>query len=116
MRAGTSWALSVYRTVIANPRSNSTGITMNRPNQRRSRVTDSTVYATSTLRMALTAMALLWVCGALGMWTDTLDTLALTIAAVLLSLAIGIGATTALFTAVNGLMLQTIPVKAPHEL
>lgn len=35
---------------------------------------------------------------------------------VLLSLAIGIGATTALFTAVNGLMLQTIPVKAPHEL
>ena len=35
---------------------------------------------------------------------------------VLLSLAIGIGATTALFTAVNGLLLQTVPVKAPNEL
>ena len=35
---------------------------------------------------------------------------------VLLSLAIGIGATTALFTAVNGLLLQTIPVRDPHEL
>jgi predicted permease len=35
---------------------------------------------------------------------------------VLLSLAIGIGVTTALFTAVNGLLLQTIPVRAPAEL
>jgi predicted permease len=35
---------------------------------------------------------------------------------VLLSLAIGIGATTALFTAVNGLLLQTIPVREPNEL
>ena len=35
---------------------------------------------------------------------------------VLLSLAIGIGATTALFTAVNGLLLQTIPVRNPGEL
>jgi predicted permease len=35
---------------------------------------------------------------------------------VLLSLAIGIGATTALFTAVNGLLLQTIPVRSPGEL
>jgi predicted permease len=35
---------------------------------------------------------------------------------VLLSLAIGIGATTALFTAVNGLLLQTVPVRAPNEL
>jgi predicted permease len=35
---------------------------------------------------------------------------------VLLSLAIGIGATTALFTAVNGLLLQTIPVRDPGEL
>ena len=35
---------------------------------------------------------------------------------VLLSLAIGIGATTALFTAVNGLLLQTIPVRDPSEL
>ena len=35
---------------------------------------------------------------------------------VLLSLAIGIGATTALFTAVNGLLLQTVPVPDPHSL
>jgi len=35
---------------------------------------------------------------------------------VLLSLAIGIGATTALFTAVNGLLLQTIPVRDPDSL
>ena len=35
---------------------------------------------------------------------------------VLLSLAIGIGATTALFTAVNGLLLQTVTVRAPEEL
>ena len=35
---------------------------------------------------------------------------------VLLSLAIGIGATTALFTAVNGLLLQTIPIRDPQSL
>ena len=35
---------------------------------------------------------------------------------VLLSLAIGIGATTALFTAVNGLMLQTVSVPEPETL
>ena len=35
---------------------------------------------------------------------------------VLLSLAIGIGATTALFTAVNGLLLQTIPIREPQSL
>jgi predicted permease len=35
---------------------------------------------------------------------------------VLLSLAIGIGATTALFTAVNGLLLQSIPVREPQAL
>ena len=35
---------------------------------------------------------------------------------VLLSLAIGIGATTALFTAVNGLLLQTVPVRDPQAL
>ena len=35
---------------------------------------------------------------------------------VLLSLALGIGATTALFTAVNGLLLQTVPVPDPASL
>ena len=35
---------------------------------------------------------------------------------VLLSLAIGIGATTALFTAVNGMMLQSVPVPEPGRL
>src|SRR5688500_5211703 len=35
---------------------------------------------------------------------------------VLLSLAIGIGATTALFTAVNGLLLQTVAVREPQSL
>ena len=35
---------------------------------------------------------------------------------VLLSLAIGIGATTALFTAVNGLLLQTVALPAPESL
>jgi hypothetical protein len=37
-------------------------------------------------------------------------------AVVLLSLSIGIGANTALFSAVNGLLLQEIPVKDPGEL
>jgi predicted permease len=35
---------------------------------------------------------------------------------VLLSLAIGIGATTALFAAVNGMLLQSVPVPQPDEL
>lgn len=35
---------------------------------------------------------------------------------VLLSLAIGIGATTALFTAVNGLLLETVPIRDPQSL
>lgn len=48
------------------------------------------VYATSRLRVALLAMGLLAACGALGMWQHTMDTFAMTIAAVLLSLAIGI--------------------------
>lgn len=47
-------------------------------------------YATSRIRIAILVVALLGVCGALGMWVDTMDTLAMTIAAVLLSLAIGI--------------------------
>ena len=35
---------------------------------------------------------------------------------VLLSLAIGIGATTALFTAVNGMLLQSVPLPEPEAL
>src|SRR5947207_935698 len=37
-------------------------------------------------------------------------------AVVLLSLALGIGANTALFTAVNGLLLRTVPVPRPDNL
>ncbi len=37
-------------------------------------------------------------------------------AVVLLSLALGIGANTALFSAVNGLLLQTVPVPDPETL
>ena len=48
------------------------------------------VYATSRLRIALLAVTLLLACGALGMWQFTMDTIAMTMAAVLLSLAIGI--------------------------
>ena len=48
------------------------------------------VYATSSLRTAILALALTFFCGVLGLWTDSMDTLALTITAVLLSLAIGI--------------------------
>ena len=47
-------------------------------------------YATSRLRIALLSIALLLGCGALGMWQFTMDTIAMTIAAVLLSLMIGI--------------------------
>ena len=48
------------------------------------------VYAVSHLRMAIAAVALIFTCGALGLWTDSMDTLAMTLAAVLLSLMIGI--------------------------
>ncbi len=48
------------------------------------------VYATSTLRTALFSMAMLVLCGMLGMWVVTMDTLAMTIGAVLLSLAIAL--------------------------
>src|SRR6187402_3058401 len=37
-------------------------------------------------------------------------------AVVLVSLALGIGANTALFTAVNGLLLQTVAVREPERL
>ena len=48
------------------------------------------VYATSNWRTSVLAITLLLACGALGMWNYTMDTFAMTIAAVLLSLAIGI--------------------------
>jgi glycine betaine/proline transport system permease protein len=48
------------------------------------------VYATSTLRTSLLSMALLLGCGMLGMWLFTLDTLAMTLGAVILSLLIGL--------------------------
>ncbi len=48
------------------------------------------VYATSTLRMALVSMFLLFLCGMLGMWLLTMETLAMTIGAVVLSLAIAL--------------------------
>jgi len=48
------------------------------------------VYSISHIRMALTAVSLTFACGALGLWTDSMDTLAMTLAAVILSLVIGI--------------------------
>ena len=48
------------------------------------------IYASSNVRTALLGMFLLLLCGVLGMWTYTLDTLAMTLGAVLLSLAIGL--------------------------
>lgn len=48
------------------------------------------VFATSTWRMSLLATALTFGCGVLGFWTESMDTLALVLTAVLLSLAIGI--------------------------
>ena len=48
------------------------------------------VFVTSNLRTSLLSMGLLFACGLLGMWTFTMDTLAMTMGAVLLSLAIGL--------------------------
>ncbi len=48
------------------------------------------VYAVSHIKMAIAAVLLIFTCGALGLWTDSMDTLAMTFAAVILSLAIGI--------------------------
>ena len=48
------------------------------------------VYATSQWKTALLTVSLLLACGALGMWQFTMDSIAMTLAAVLLSLAIGI--------------------------
>ena len=47
-------------------------------------------YATSRIRIALLVIALTLACGFLGLWQDSMDTLAMTIAAVVLSLAFGI--------------------------
>jgi glycine betaine/proline transport system permease protein len=48
------------------------------------------VFATSQWRTALLSIVLLFGCGALGMWQFTMDSIAMTLAAVLLSLSIGI--------------------------
>jgi glycine betaine/proline transport system permease protein len=48
------------------------------------------VYATSNLRTSILSMGLLFACGMLGMWTYTMDTLAMTLGAVFLSLLIGL--------------------------
>jgi glycine betaine/proline transport system permease protein len=48
------------------------------------------VYATSTLRMALFSMMMMLLCGMLGMWLLTMETLAMTIGAVFLSLVIAL--------------------------
>ncbi len=48
------------------------------------------VYLFSNLKTTLLACFLLFGCGLLGMWTDTMDTLAMTFAAVILSLLVGI--------------------------
>jgi len=47
-------------------------------------------FATSRLRIAILVVVLLTSCGLLGLWPDTMDTLAMTIGAVILSLAIGL--------------------------
>ncbi len=48
------------------------------------------VFVTSNWRTSLLSMALLFACGMLGMWTYTMDTLAMTMGAVFLSLLIGL--------------------------
>jgi glycine betaine/proline transport system permease protein len=48
------------------------------------------VFAVSNIRMAFAAVALTFACGSLGLWTESMDTLAMTFSAVILSLAIGI--------------------------
>ena len=48
------------------------------------------VFLTSNFRTTILAVSLLFGCGLLGMWTDSMDTMAMTLAAVLLSLSIGI--------------------------
>jgi hypothetical protein len=56
------------------------------------------VFAVSNIRMAFAAVALTFACGSLGLWTESMDTLAMTFSAVILSLAIGIPIAGYLFT------------------
>ena len=48
------------------------------------------VFLTSNLKTTILAVSLLFGCGLLGMWTYTMDTIAMTLASVILSLLIGI--------------------------
>jgi glycine betaine/proline transport system permease protein len=48
------------------------------------------VFATSNLRTALFSMLMLLLCGMLGMWVITMDTLAMTLGTVFLSLLIAL--------------------------
>ena len=48
------------------------------------------VYATSNIKVALFSMLMLILCGMLGMWVITMDTLAMTAGAVFLSLLVGL--------------------------
>ena len=88
MRAGIEGFIEIIRAIIAVPASGNVipivgwfGVVA---------VVGYIVYATSNLRTALLSMGLLTACGMLGVWTYTMDTLAMTIGAVLLSLAIAI--------------------------
>ncbi len=88
IRAAINGFVELIRTLISVPRGNSLipiigwfGVAA---------IVAFTVYATSRLRTALLATALLLACGALGMWQFTMDTFAMTFASVLLSLLIGI--------------------------
>ena len=48
------------------------------------------VFLTSNLKTTILAVSLIFGCGLLGMWTYTMDTIAMTLSAVILSLLIGI--------------------------
>jgi len=88
MRAGIEGFIEVIRTLIAVPASGNVipvigwfGVVA---------VVGYIVYASSNWRTALLSMGLLTACGMLGVWAYTMDTLAMTVGAVLLSLAIAI--------------------------
>jgi len=88
MRAGIEGFIEIIRALIAVPASGNVipvigwfGVVA---------VVGYIVYASSNWRTALLSMGLLTACGMLGVWTYTMDTLAMTIGAVLLSLAIAI--------------------------